>query len=303
MKSTPSLRTSIGYPLVLSDGCTWCLSGVDDCTKLVRRLAAIMRLKETGTKVSPTIFFCKSSFRDDMVDLVTSTSNFPGSYTHWNLYDHNILRIWCHDTTSDVICEVKDIEDAEMEVINMWFSLHPIYLQSIERGGLPFHAGLAELDGQGIVLAAPGDQGKSTCCRRLPDSWRPLCDDETLVVLAQQQEYRAHPFPTWSDYLLKRCEGTWKVQYSVPLSGIFFIEQAGTDEVEPVGKGEAALLMTESATQVCQKFWRKVAKKDKKKFRKELFNNACEMAGQIPAYRLRASLQGRFWEKIEEVLG
>ena len=171
------------------------------------------------------------------------------------------------------------------------------------KGGLPFHAGLVELDGLGVLLAASGDKGKSTCCRRLPDYWKPLCDDEALVVLDKQKKYRVHPFPTWSDYLWNRSKKTWKVQYSVPLSGVFFLEQSEADEVVPVGEGQATVLLSESAMQICQKFWKSLDREDQRLFRKELFNNACEMAKQIPAYLLRVSRNGRFWEKIEQVLG
>jgi SynChlorMet cassette protein ScmC len=95
---------------------------------------------------------------------------------------------------------------------------------------------------------------------------------------------------------------TWNVQYSVPLAGAFFLEQSEVDEVLPVGEGQAAVLMNESAGQICGKYWRNLDKEDQKNFREELFNNACEMAKKIPAYRLNVSLEGRFWEKIEQVL-
>jgi len=72
--------------------------------------------------------------------------------------------------------------------------------------------------------------------------------------------------------------------------------------VAPIGAGEAALLISESAMQICEKFWRNASKKEQRKFRKMLFDNACKMAKQIPAYRLGVSRNGRFWEKMEEVL-
>jgi SynChlorMet cassette protein ScmC len=153
------------------------------------------------------------------------------------------------------------------------------------------------------LLVASGGTGKSTCCERLPDDWLPLSDDESLVVLKEAKKYQAHPFPTWSDYLFKRNKKTWNVQYSVPLSGIFFLEQAEDDHVESVGEGTAAVLMTESATQICEKFWRNLGQEDQKEHRTELFDNACEMAKNIPGYRLSVSKDGRFWEKMEEVIG
>ena len=88
----------------------------------------------------------------------------------------------------------------------------------------------------------------------------------------------------------------------MPLSGVFFLEQSKTDEVVPVGEGQAALLISESAMQICEKFWRNVDEEQQRQFRKELFDNACKMAKQIPAFRLSVSLHGRFWEKMEEAL-
>jgi SynChlorMet cassette protein ScmC len=130
-----------------------------------------------------------------------------------------------------------------------------------------------------------------------------LCDDEVLVVLAGGEGYRAHPFPTWGDYLLKRAEKTWNVQYSVPVSGIFFLQHAEVDDVVFLGEGQAAVLMNESAGQVCEKLWGGFSGDDQARFRRKLFNNACEIAKIIPAYRLGVSLGGKFWEKIEQIFG
>ena len=102
---------------------------------------------------------------------------------------------------------------------------------------------------------------------------------------------------------MKCAKNTWNVQYSLPLSGVFFLEQSDADEVIPVGEGQAAVLMSESSSQICQKFWRTLDIEDQRLFRNELFNNACDMAKHIPAYHLSVSRHGRFWEKIEQVLG
>jgi SynChlorMet cassette protein ScmC len=136
-----------------------------------------------------------------------------------------------------------------------------------------------------------------------PQPWKPLCDDETLVVLDRQKQYRAHPFPTWSDYLWERAENTWNVQYSVPVAAVFFLERAESDEVSSLGEGQAAVLMNESATQVCEKFWRRMDAEFQRQFRMALFDNACRMAMSVPAFRLRASLHCRFWEEMEKVIG
>jgi hypothetical protein len=88
----------------------------------------------------------------------------------------------------------------------------------------------------------------------------------------------------------------------VPVKAIFFLEQSETDKVVPMGRGQSAVLMYQSAAEVCHRNWMKVNREEVSTFRKKLFENSCRLAKAIPAFRLRVSLQGRFWEKIEEVL-
>jgi SynChlorMet cassette protein ScmC len=294
------------YCLTLGDGTSWCLGGDHQNSRLVDRLASIMELKECASTKFPKFIFTASgnanAGSEGPMDFLFHETSSSRRRNGWYFYDHSTIRIWHHDNISDVVCEVKINKGREIELINMWFALHPIYQQSISKGGLPFHGGLVERAGQGLLLVASGGTGKSTCCQRLPDDWRPLCDDEALVVLTEEETYQAHPFPTWSDYLWQRSDKTWNVEYSVPLLGMFFLEQSEADTVESLGEGRAAVLIAESAAQICQKFWRNLAEEDQRKHRTELFDNACEMAKSIPAYRLSVSKDGKFWEKMEEVI-
>ena len=298
------------FRLSLSDGTNWCLRSDHHNFQLVSKLATIMELDECAIKDSHDDFheliFCRNANADMVIegvaDEVHSKSCSYGSSNYLYFYHHRTLRIWHHKSVSDAAREVLFNNCAINVFINIWFAFHPIYQRSICKGGLPFHAGLAELSGRGVLLAASSNTGKSTCCVRLPDHWQPLCDDEMLVTLDRQKKYRTHPFPTWSDYILRQSEKTWNVQYSVPLSGVFFLEQSEIDKVAPIGEGEAALLMSESAMQICEKFWRNATIEKQREFRRKLFNNACKMAKQIPAYRLGVSRDGRFWEKMEDVL-
>lgn len=296
------------YYLSFSDGCSWWLSGVNESAGWVDKFAAIMELRESRVNGSPKLIFSPKVASNGTINrasnCVSARLSNSGPNAGLSITLPESLRVWCHDNIPDVVCEVKDNDkSSEAEIINMWFALHPIYQRSMCIGGLPFHAALIELDGRGVLLAARGDTGKSTCCRRFPDYWKPLCDDEALVVFDRQKKYRAHPFPTWSDYLWKHSEKTWNVQYSIPLAGVFFLEQSEVDEIKPLGEGQAAVLMAESAIQVYRKFWRTSAREDKRPFRLEIFNNACKMAKLIPAYRLCVSLHGEFWKKMEQVIG
>jgi SynChlorMet cassette protein ScmC len=296
------------YCFRLADGKGWQFIGASAdryVSKFVDKFAEISGLRAVKEDGNRKILFLHTDEVPQMKPLSLASSSVPvpdNTDDGWVVYDHTSLKVWCHENIPDVICEVCDHSTDETDIINMWYSLQPIYEQAQNTGGLPLHGALLELEGKGVIIAASGDTGKSTCCRRVPAYWKPLCDDELLVVLDRERGYRAHPFPTWSDYLWKKSEKGWNVEYSVPVQAVFFLEQAEIDEAIPVGNGEAAMLINRSAAQVWHKFWRKVDKEHQREPRKQLFNNAGEMAKAIPVYRLRATLDGRFWEKIEKQL-
>jgi SynChlorMet cassette protein ScmC len=220
----------------------------------------------------------------------------------WTAHNLGLLQLWSHPYVPDVICQIGCGEGHELDIIQMWLSLYHFYQQAQDSGGLPLHAALVERNGNGVLLAGSGNAGKSTCCRRLPPSWQALCDDETLIVRDGQKRYHAHPFPTWSDYLCERSEPTWNIQRHLPLSAIFFLEQSETDEVISIGQGQAAIFIHQSATHVCQWRWINLDCEEERSLRKKLFGNAGELAKVIPAFKLRVSLNGRFWEEMEKVL-
>jgi SynChlorMet cassette protein ScmC len=80
-------------------------------------------------------------------------------------------------------------------------------------GGVLLHGALAEWNGLGVILAAPGGMGKTTASNRLPAPWRSLSDDLTLIVRDSQKNYWAHPWPTWSRFLWGGAGGEWNVQF------------------------------------------------------------------------------------------
>jgi SynChlorMet cassette protein ScmC len=202
----------------------------------------------------------------------------------------------------DVFCEVDNREGHDSEIMNMWYALHPIYWGGIRARGLPFHAALIEREGKGIILAGPGGMGKSTCCRRIPKPWKPLCDDEVLVLRDERGRYRAHPFPTWSDYLWHRAKNTWNIEHGTPLQAVFFLSHAESDMSEPLKEAKAAAYVNESAGQVCRKYWQLKDGELRRAFTSSIFFNACEVVKRVPAFKLGISLKGRFWEEMESVL-
>jgi len=291
------VRFSKCFYLALGDGVRWALMAPTLLSDWLGKFGTILNLdSQSPDKACDRLLYLSpgnSGATDDY-------QHVSGDADQRRYYDNNTVRTWYDHASRDAICEVNNASGGKIELVNMWFSLQPIYQRSMSRGGLPFHAGLVERNGRGFLIAGYSNAGKSTCCKRFPEGWHALSDDETLIVRDPYKKYHAHPFPTWSEHLWRRSERTWDVQQSLPLSGIFFIEQAEQDDVEPIGEGQAATLISMSAMQVCMKFWRKWDKDTQIAFRQEIFVNACEIAKAIPAFRLRVSLNGRFWEKMEQ---
>ena len=153
-----------------------------------------------------------------------------------------------------------------------------------------------------FLIAAAGDTGKSTCYRRLPAPWKPLCDDQVLVLSLGGGRYMAHPFPTWSDYLWRKSTNTWNCSVGVPLKAVFFLEQASNDAVIPLQPGRAVVPMLNSAKELWQTHWSRLETSLKSSQAERVFGNALAMAKTLPAYRLQATLHGQFWKEIEKVL-
>ena len=296
----------------MSNGHEWRLVGTKETQPWLNEFSRIMELKRAVTpNGNSRMIFMKScelkSGNDSIAEVIKMSNELPEfdglCLNGWRCHDLKAVKLWYHDEFNDVICEMCDEDCHEIDIIMMWQVLRPIYSSVKKFGGIPLHAALLEWNGHGIMIAAPGDTGKSTCSRRVPFPWKALCDDEALIVRDTHGKYMAHPFPTWSEYIFKRSNKTWNVERYVPVSAIFFLEQSITDEVIEIGDGEAAALINEYAVYVCRRNWRNMEREDEILLKKRVFENSCELAGVVPSYRLKASLTGRFWEKIEEVSG
>lgn len=288
------------YELALSDGNRWQLqANHSELHPWIDQLATIMELPEKQKVTANQLLFSRFGLYEQYL---TSSNIQPPSLIP--KFTTPYLRTSTWNGGSETLCELDLAQDDQnTAIVNMLNVLFPIYQNSILKGGLPFHTAFLELNGHGVLLAASGDTGKSTCYSRVPHPWKGLCDDEVLIVLdPTNKQYRAHPFPTWSDYLMNRCNPTWNVQYSVPLSGLFFIEQATVDEATPLGQGESLMRINESATQTCRRFLNRMDPSEKSRQRSIIFDNAWQLAKAVPAFRLGVTLEGTFWKEIERVM-
>jgi SynChlorMet cassette protein ScmC len=323
LNADASAQPCRGYDLPLKDGSHWWMLADEACADWLDKLGAILELRRCMRTPGPSngsapLFFSRTDDGSGLSDRPTNAVYPPGAappavftpglVTGWRCEDHRAVRLWSHEDVPGVVCElIGPTDDDCLDYIRMSIALQPIYRGSIAAGGLLTHAALVEREGQGVLLAAPGGRGKSTCSRRLPAPWRALGDDAALVVLdrghpEEAGTYWVHPFPTWSDYYWGRAENTWNVGHAVPLAGVFFLEQAEVTDAAAIGAGQAALRMTESAMQICEPLWRGLDAQEARRARMLLFDNACHLARVIPAFVLHVNLNGAFWEEMEEAL-
>jgi SynChlorMet cassette protein ScmC len=295
-----------GFFLHLANGQGWNILFTEGTKSLVKRWASIMEIKNNGSHGYPKIIFLRQEEDgqkwEKKINELGLDNLADASKTGWKVRNLERIKIWSHQSSPHIICEIGSEEDSDLDLVRMWMAIYPIYQRTVEAGGLPFHACLAEREGAGVLLAAPGGGGKSTCARRLPPSWKSLCDDETLIVLDPEGLYHVHPFPTRSDFIWGRKERTWDVQKSLPLSAVFFIKKERRDEVIPMGRGEAAARMYQAAEQLCLPNWRYFGAEEKRGEKEKFFANACRLAQKIPAFTLHVSLEGQFWKEMEKVL-
>ena len=279
------------YEIRLRDETRWVLDGDETTGSFMTELSRIMMLSGAMTHEGPSITAC--SFAEDDREW-GAVAPLQGAQ------ESRRPSPWCF---LGPVVEVRIESTSGLDkYLSMSHLLFPVYEQSIRKGGLPAHSALAEINGKGLLIAASGGTGKSTCMRRLPEGWKALCDDEALIVRDREGRYHVHPFPTWTDYIWQRAENRWDVQYSVPLQALFFLEQADVDDVSAIGPGETAMLAYQASIQVCNKYIPRLDQPARNRFVRQIFDNACDLAQNIPGYRLKATLDGHFWENMERVI-
>ncbi len=296
------------FDLRLANGRQWQLVGTEGTEAWLENLASLMQLnpsQDAGVGKARIVFALMGPKRVRTISSLSrkwEVDDLGLPQTGWRSRNMRGIRIRSHPQVEDVLCEIRPPVTREISIASMWLALDPIYRRAIELGGLPLHAGMLEKAGEAFILVAPGATGKSTCCRRPPSPWGSPCDDEVLVVVDNQGQFLAHPFPTWSDHLWGASPKTWVVEESYPVKGIFFLKRSDRDLALPVGQAEAAMLISGSAHQVLAKSVRGLSRYERKLLKKQVFDNACSLSKQIPAFVLQFTLTGEFWRQMDDAI-
>jgi signal peptidase I len=269
--------------LVLADGRQWVIRPVDDeAAAVVTELGNVMHLGFAGGT---------GGSGNDERDLWVAVAEESGE-SNWPETD----------VAGAVVCQLTAATDRDGLVVQMIRVATVIAREALARGGLLLHAALAEYHGSGFIMAGPGTVGKSTASSRLPAPWRSLCDDMTLVVRDGKGNLWAHPWPTWSRFWSNGPGGSWDVEQAVPLRAVFFLGQAAADKLEPVNVTQATAMVLESAVDLVREATLVADINAARALTGEGLGAAKALVLAVPAYSLKLSLTGRFWEEIEPIL-
>jgi hypothetical protein len=276
------------HNLFLADGSRWEIAaGDEEAVSIVLQLGCAMQLHPSADAIEPP----HHGIVRRLLVSVDANASVADCYTPLPSADNDFA-----------VCVLRPCNHSDGLYIQLMQISLIIAREAQARGGIIIHGALAERNGIGVILAAPGGTGKTTASDRLPAPWRSLCDDTTLVVRDSQGNYRAHPWPTWSCFLDGGPGGTWDVQSALPVKGIFFLSHAFEDRVESVGSGHAVSMLVECVKQASTFMARGLSKEETSALHMEWFNNLCALARVVPAHILHISLTGAFWQEIEQML-
>jgi len=105
----------------------------------------------------------------------------------------------------------------------------------------------------------------------------------------------------WSAIQSGHPQWPCRVNRTLNLKACLFLEQSQDDAVLPMGKADSVLAIHRAAIQMLRSIGHR-EHGDRAEWNEKIFENAVALSQILPVYRLRVSLTGRFWEKIEAVL-
>ncbi|OQB36212.1 MAG: hypothetical protein BWY05_01127 [Euryarchaeota archaeon ADurb.Bin165] len=170
------------------------------------------------------------------------------------------------------------------------------------QGAIMLHTATLVRDNEAILIAASSGGGKSTTASRLIPPWH-APGDECCIVLPGDGEYCVFALPTWSQVLEDtERKKMWNTQKSYKLKAFCVLVQDTYDAMEKIGKAQSIAAITGSARQATLIQLDKSGKDFNQDFFSGCYRTAEKMVQDIPAFILRTTLTGSFWEEIEHKL-
>ena len=289
------------YYLPLLGGNCWRLRSADRKTDyLVDDLARICHMAASSPYETVRMLDCEVHSFDHLESFRTA---------HPDLYEcgrKHYYRIF-FDTAflrADIFLNMEEVHNDTMKILFTTNIAQVLQLQLVFRGSFaPCHCALVEINGNGAAICAAGNTGKTTSARRIESAGHRALADDYALLNEEAGKITAQAMPSWSNLLCGNLDYTADCSESVVLSAVFFLIQSSADYIEPLSKFEAVnrlnrslqdLLVVRSVTDMPLEL--------KHKFRTGIFDFAHRVLEKIPAYNLHATLHGRFWDEMDEVM-
>ncbi|BDD87672.1 hypothetical protein [Desulfofustis limnaeus] len=154
-----------------------------------------------------------------------------------------------------------------------------------DRSGCYLHSDGMKMDDHGLLFVGHSGAGKSTIATMMQDKAEILCDDR-MIVRKWDDEYHIHG--NWSHGTLPIVSAN-----SAPLKGIFFLEQAPDNVIQPLANRVeiiSLLLGCLIKPMVSKDWWEK------------MLNLVEDLADRVPCYRLRFDKSGEIYHRLQELL-
>lgn len=290
-----TLRLSNGYAMELGS----CDGGV---VPWVETFSSVLGLDDETRPGARRLMFCRVRYEKTPVTIFDVFPFLPRDIPpdEWRRSISHSVVFAHHPESRDVFCGLMPATGS-LSIRQMHQALLPVYAGVVDTGGLVVHGASIGLRGRGVLLIGQSGAGKTTCCRRLPPRWSVLGDDMALVVKSPEGNWMVHPLPTWSAVRAGGVRWPCRVNRALALKALFLLEQARDDSVEVLNKADAAVAVQHAAMQMLRSIGH-IDHGNRAEFHGKVFENAVSLSKSLPVYRLRVSLGGRFWEKIEAVL-
>lgn len=247
--------------LPLADGGIWNILPADPSAAVVtRRLGEIMMLPACWRESAPSI-----SVR---------TLDRPGRF-----FFGTPLR-------KPLVCTIPPPDDIHLEWLGVLFLAGVLVQAAIRRDGMLVHGALAVSGDAGVVLEGPANAGKTTASNRLPAGLTSWCDDATLILADRRSQYRAHPWPTWSRFMVKRGGGAWTTSDHVALRAICFISSQSVSDPETVTPSWAVGRLVRSNAEAARPMEHRWSDAERRSARLNALNISCRIVREVPCYRI-----------------
>ena len=220
----------------------------------------------------------------------------------WNGFEGTSGHFAWNPETREIRCEIPlDAREEWTTRVGTYKALLVAMASMLPTGSLFLHAATVVKDNQAVLLAASSGGGKSTQSRRFPAPWWAPGDEWCIAIPDDRGTYRVQVLPTWSK-VTPGVPAAWDTQRSYPLRAICALKQDTVDVAEPLDAPGAAVCISDASRQVLRYVLSSVNDTFRTWFFRRSFEAACTLAQRIPVFLLRASLEGKPWDVLEEAL-